>query len=229
MTDPSAHSEPSTRRACTTEAPDAWPYNDLLPSRAGLLVVLSGPSAVGKDAVLARLEADGFPLTRVVTATCRPIRPGEVPGRSYHFLTVDEFARWRADGKLLEWAEVYGVLYGTPIEDVRRALDAGLTVLLKIDVQGAAQIKQKAPDAVFIYLGPGSFGELVDRLARRKTETEVVFQRRIQQAREELCQIPAYDYLVINRQGELDCAVEQIKAIIIAERLKVHPRQIRLG
>ncbi|MGH2461051.1 MAG: guanylate kinase [Chloroflexota bacterium] len=229
MTDPSAPPNATTRRACTTELPEAWPYDELLPRRAGLLVVLSGPSAVGKDAVLARLEADGFPLTRVVTATCRPIRQGEVPGRSYHFLTADEFARWRANGKLLEWAEVYGVPYGTPIEDVRRALDAGETVLLKIDVQGAEQIKQKAPDAVFIYLGPGSFGELVDRLARRKTETEAVFQRRIQQAREELRQIPAYDYLVVNRQGELDCAVEQIKAIITAERLKTHPRQIRLG
>ncbi len=230
MADSSAASgPPSVIRNCTTELPDAWPYDELLPPRGGLLVVLSGPSAVGKDAVLARLEADGFPLTRVVTATCRARRPGEVPGKSYHFLTADEFGRWQAEGKLLEWAEVYGVLYGTPVEEVRRALAAGQTVLLKIDVQGAAQIKQKVPDAVFIYLGPGSFDELVERLARRKTETDAAFQRRVQQAREELRQIPAYDYLVINRQGQLDCAVEQVKAIITAERLKVRPRQIRLG
>ncbi len=228
MSDPSTSAEAPSANRCTTEVPGTWPYTELLLPRTGLLVVLSGPSAVGKDAVLARLEESGFPFTRIVTATCRPIRPGEVPGKSYYFLTPEEFARWRAEGKLLEWAEVYGVPYGTPIEDVRRALAAGQTVLLKIDVQGAAQIKQKAPDAVFIYLGPGSFEELVQRLARRGTETEEAFQRRIQQAREELCQLPMYDYLVINRQGELECAVEHVKSIITAERLRVHPRQVRL-
>lgn len=211
---------------CTTDVPSTWPYDELVTPRTGLLVVLSGPSGVGKDALLARLEASGFPLTRIVTATCRPIRPGEVPGRSYRFLSPEEFARWRSEGKFLEWAEVYGVPYGTPIEDVRRALAAGQTVVLKIDVQGAAQIKQKAPDAVFIFLGPGSFEELVQRLSRRGTETEEAFQRRVQQAREELAQLPLYDYLVINRQGELNCAVEQVKAIIIAERLRVHPRRV---
>lgn len=229
MTDPNRPLESPIKSACSTELPAAWPYDELVPSRTGLLVVLSGPSGVGKDAVLARLEAAGFPFTRVVTATCRPIRPGEIPGRSYHFLTPEEFARWRTEGKLLEWAEVYGVPYGTPVEDVRRALAAGDTVLLKIDVQGAAQIKQKAPEAVFIYLGPSSFDELVDRLALRATETEAAFQRRVQQAREELRQIPMYDYLVINRQGELACAVDQVEAIITAERLRVRPRQIRLG
>lgn len=229
MTDPSSPPDASTTSRCTTDVPATWPYTELLLPRTGLLVVLSGPSAVGKDAVLARLEECGFPFTRIVTATCRPIRPGEVPGKSYHFLTPEEFARWRTEGKLLEWAEVYGVPYGTPIDDVRRALADGKTVLLKIDVQGAAQVKQKAPDAVFIYLGPGSFEELVQRLVRRGTETEVAFQRRVQQAREELRQLPLYDYLVINRQGELECAVEQVKAIITAERLRVHPRQIRLG
>jgi guanylate kinase len=229
MTDPSKSPASPTTVTCTTEVPATWPYDELLLPRTGLLVVLSGPSGVGKDAVLARLEAMGVPFTRIITATCRPIRPGEIPGKSYHFLTPEEFARWRSEGKLLEWAEVYGVPYGTPVEDVRRALAAGETVLLKIDVQGAAQIKQKAPDAVFIYLGPGSFEELVHRLFRRGTETKEVFQRRVQQAREELRQLPMYDYLVINRQGELDCAVEQVKAIITAERLRVHPRQIRLG
>ncbi|HVC34531.1 MAG TPA: guanylate kinase [Chloroflexota bacterium] len=229
MSDPSRAAESAGRPACTTELPAAWPYDELLLPREGLLVVLSGPSGAGKDAVIARLEASGFPFTRVVTATCRPIRLGEVPGKSYHFLTPEEFARWRAEGKLLEWAEVYGVPYGTPIDDVRRALAAGETVLLKIDVQGAAQVKQKAPAAVFIYLGPGSFEELVHRLARRGTESEAVFQRRVQQAREELRQVPLYDYLVINRQGELGCAVDQVQAIITAERLRVHPRQIRLG
>lgn len=215
--------------ACPTDPPSTWPYNELLLPRTGLLVVLSGPSGAGKDAVLACLEQSGFPFTRIVTATCRPMRPGEVPGKSYHFLTAEEFARWRAEGKFLEWAEVYGVPYGTPIEEVRQALAAGKTVVLKIDVQGAAQVKRKAPEAVFIFLGPGSVEELVQRLARRRTETEEMFQRRVQQAREELRQVPTYDYLVINRQGLLGCAVEQVKAIITAERLRVYPRQIRLS
>lgn len=191
--------------------------------------MLSGPSGVGKDALIARLEADGCAFTRIVTATTRAIRPGEMPGQSYHFLSQEEFARWRSEGKLLEWAEVYGTPYGTPIEDVRRALEAGETVLLKIDVQGAAQVKQKAPDAVFIYLGPGSFDELVQRLTRRGTETREAFERRVQQAREELEQIPLYDYVVVNRQGKLQCAVDQVRAIITAERLRVHQRHVRLA
>lgn len=228
MPDPRNAPRASPPPRCPTTTPATWPYDELLLPRSGLLVVFSGPSAAGKDAVLARLEASGFPFKRIVTATCRPIRPGEVSGESYRFLTPEEFANWRAEGKLLEWAEVYGVPYGTPIEDVRQALAAGETVLLKIDVQGAAQIKQKAPDAVFIYLGPGSFEELVQRLSRRGTETETAFQRRVQQAREELQQVPNYDYLVINRQGELHCAVEQVASIITAERLRVHSRQIRL-
>jgi len=224
----SGDSFPVQDPACSTDVPATWPYSELLPPRSGLLVILSGPSGAGKDAVITRLEEEGFPFTRIVTATCRPIRPGEIPGKSYHFLTAEEFAQWRATGRFLEWAEVYGVPYGTPIEDVRRALAAGQTVLLKIDVQGAAQVKQKAPNAVFIYLGPASFDELVQRLRRRGTETEEAFQKRIQQAREELRQLPRYDYLVINRQGQLECAVAQVKAIITAERLRVHPREIHL-
>jgi guanylate kinase len=211
-----------------TAAPNAWPYDELLPAREGLLVVLSGPSAVGKDALIAALQADGFPFTKIVTATTRAIRPGEESGKDYHFLTHAEFARMIDDGLLLEWANVYGTPYGTPAADVRAALERGETVLLKIDVQGATQIKAKVPNAVFIYLGPGSFDELVERLRRRGTETDAAFQRRVDQAREELCQLPAYDYLVVNRQGELARAVNQVKAIITAERLRVRPRQIRI-
>jgi guanylate kinase len=210
------------------ERPQAWPYDELLGPRPGLLVVLSGPSGVGKDALIAALQHRGTPLTKVVTATTRPMRPGEVNGRDYHFLRPEEFARWRDEGKLLEWAEVYGPSYGTPVDEVRQALARGETVLLKIDVQGAAQVKQRAPSAVFIFLGPGSFDELVQRLAGRQTETPAAFQRRIEQAREELRQLPAYDYLVVNRTGALEHAVAQVEAILAAERLRVHPRPIPL-
>ncbi len=213
---------------CTTKVPSVWPYDELLPPRRGLLVVLSGPSAAGKDAVLAELANTGLEYTRVVTVTTREPRASEVPGVDYHFVTPGEFDALRDSGQLLEWAEVYGKSYGTPLSSVREALGRDETVILKIDVQGAAQIKREAPGCVLIFLGPGSFDELVKRLASRGTETEAAFQRRVQQAREELRQLTEYDYLVINRQGGLCCAVEQTRAIITAERLKIHPRDIQI-
>lgn len=213
---------------CSQAIPDAWPYSDLVPARSGLLVVLSGPSGVGKDALIGHLREQGFPFTRVVTATTRAPRPGEVNGRDYWFVSLDEFERWRDDGKLLEWANVYGTPYGTPVAEVRNALDRGEVVLLNIDVQGAAQIKSKVSEAVFIYLGPDSFEELQRRLGQRGTETEEAYQRRLDQARDELCQIPHYDYLVINRRGELACAAARVEAIICAERARIRPRQIQL-
>jgi guanylate kinase len=189
-----------------------------------LLVVLSGPSAAGKDAVLASLQSSGFPLTRIVTVTTRPPRPNEVPGVDYHFVSADEFSVLRDRGELLEWAEVYGYHYGTPRQAVDLALARGETVILKIDVQGAAQVRSRAPDAVYIFLGPGSFDELVERLRRRGTESPSTFQRRVQQARDELRQLPDYDYCVINRDGELACAVEHLRSVITAERLRIQPR-----
>jgi guanylate kinase len=228
MTEPDCGPDVAADLGSPADVPRVWPYNEVLPPRAGLLVVLSGPSAAGKDALLHELRQSGFPITKVVTVTTRAPRPGEVPGKDYHFVTREEFARLRDADKLLEWAEVYGTPYGTPADEVRQALDRRETVLLKIDVQGAAQVKQKIPDAVFIYLGPGSFEELVERLRRRATETDAEFQRRVDQAREELRQLPRFDYLVVNREGQLARAVKQVKAIIVAERLKVRPRQIRL-
>jgi guanylate kinase len=221
--DPSA---PSGLSASAGQYPDVWPYNSLLPARRGLLVVLSGPSGVGKDAVLASLRASGLAFTKIVTVTTRAPRPTEIPGRDYYFLTRDEFEHWRQGDRFLEWANVYGTPYGTPAAAVQEALARGETVLLKIDVQGAAQVKRKAPNAVFIYLGPGSFDELRHRLTRRGTETEAEYQRRVQQAHDELEQVPLYDYLVVNRQGDLAAAVDQVRAIIVAERVRVQPREI---
>lgn len=228
MIDPSHSIDVPSLSSCSTEIPDTWPYNEQHLARIGLLVVLSGPSGVGKDAVIAGLESDHFPFTRVVTATTRAIRPGEVEGQSYHFLTTEEFTRWRGNGMFLEWASYGQAYYGTPLESVEQALARGETVLLKIEVQGAAQVRQKVPDAVFIFLGPGSFEELAERLRRRGTESTDAYNRRIQQAREELAQLPNYDYLVINRHNGLGCAIEQVEAIITAERLRVHQRSIDL-
>ena len=208
--------------------PETWPYTECLPPRAGLLVVLAGPSAVGKDALIDTLRQRGFPVTKIVTAPTRAPRPGEVDGRDYWVLSRDEFARWIEDGKLLEWANVYGTPYGTPVAEVRRALARGEVVLLKIDVQGAAQVKAKVPEAIFIYLGPESVADLEQRLVRRGTETEEAYQTRLAEARAELQEIPRFDYLVINRNGQLDRAADQVEAIVTSECLRVHPRQIQL-
>jgi guanylate kinase len=193
-----------------------------------LLVVLSGPSAAGKDAVLDALRGTDVEFTRIVTIITRPPRPSETPGVDYHFVSIEEFKQLRDSGQMLEWADVYGKLYGTPLGATRDALERGETVVLKIDVQGAAQVRARAPDAVFIFIAAGSFDELVERLRARGTESVDAFQRRVEQAREELAQLPAYDYLVVNRRGELAVAVEQVRAIIMAERLRVHPRNVRL-
>ena len=220
---------PSPPHDCTTDIPSVWPYDEVLGGRSGLLVVISGPSASGKDAVIGALAQDGVSFKKIVTVTTRARRANEIAGKDYDFLTTDEFYRWRDAGMLLEWALVYGIPYGTPIAAVREALRLGETVLLKIDVQGASQIKAKAPNAVFIFLGPGSFEELQHRLARRGTESEEAYRRRIDDARAELLQIPQFDYLVINRQGELGCAVQQVKAIIEAEQLRIHRPAIELS
>lgn len=220
--------ESDSTKEIPLERPTGWPYNELVPPQRGLLVVLTGPSGVGKDALLDYLRDQKFPLTRVVTVTTRAPRDGEVHGRDYWFLSHAEFERWRDEGKLLEWANVYGTPYGTPVAGVRQALERGEVVLLKIDVQGAAQIKQKVPNAVFVYLGPESYDELRRRLGRRGTESERQYQVRLEQAHDELRQIPDFDYLVINRHGQLARAASQVEAIITAERLRVLPRLIQL-
>src|SRR5262249_45409927 len=145
LTDCTKSAQPSLLDTSPTTVPDVWPYNQDLAPREGLVVVLSGPSGVGKDTVIDAIEQSGFPIHKIVTATTRAIRIGEVHGRDYHFLSADEFHRWREQGKFLEWAEIYGRFYGTPKVEVQTALARGLVVLLKIDVQGAAQIRQSIP------------------------------------------------------------------------------------
>ncbi|HWQ11975.1 MAG TPA: guanylate kinase, partial [Roseiflexaceae bacterium] len=128
-----------------------------------LLVVLSGPSGVGKDSILMRMRDVGFPFHFVVTATSRPMRPGERPGYDYHFHTTQEFEALIAAGELLEWANVYGHYKGIPKSEIRNALASGRDVILRIDVQGAETIRRLAPEAVLIFVVPGSFEELRNR------------------------------------------------------------------
>ena len=198
-----------------------------IPSRKkSLLIVLSGPSGVGKDAVIDRMKELGWKLHYVVTATTRPKRPGEMDGLPYHFLTQAEFEGMRARGELLEWAEVYGHFYGVPRNQVREGLAKGLDVIVKVDVQGAASIKRLVPGAVLIFLAPPSMDELTTRLEKRETESESNLALRKEVAYREMESLPIFDYVVVNQRDQVDEAVAQIEAIITAEKCRVNPRVV---
>ncbi|HLW02082.1 MAG TPA: guanylate kinase [Ktedonobacterales bacterium] len=190
----------------------------------GLLFVLSAPSGTGKDTVIRRLREQGLPIRVAVTVTTRAPRPGEIDGVHYYFVSPDAYQRMLTNDELLEHAEVHGNWYGVPRRPVREWLAAGEDVLLKIDVQGAATVRQKVPQAIFIFLAPQSISELNRRLSARHSETETERARRLADASYELTQQTWYDYRVVNRQGHLDEAVEKVKAIITAEHCRVHPR-----
>ncbi len=193
-----------------------------------LLVVISGPSGVGKDSVVQRMKERGFPFHFVVTATDRPPRPNEVHGRDYYFYTTAEFERMIAQGELLEHACVYGQHKGIPRAHVRQALASGQDVVMRVDVQGADTVKALIPEAVTIFLTCESEEELVARLRERRTESEEALQRRLETARAEMGRISAFDYVVTNRHHSLDGAVDDVAAIIRAEHCRSIPRRIRL-
>ncbi len=197
-------------------------------SEPALLVILTGPSGVGKDVTLGRMHELGLPFHYVVTVTTRKIRPGEVDGQSYFFVEREEYDRMLADNELLEHAEVYGNGYGVPWSQVAGPLKQGMDVIMKPDVQGAGTMRKLEPDAVYIFLAPPSMQELAERLYARKTEDPQELARRLQLARVEMQAIVDFDYVVVNRKGELDKTVEDICAIIKAEKARVHPRRISL-
>ena len=193
-----------------------------------LLVVVSGPSAVGKDTVIRRMKELEYPFHFVVTATTRPPREGERHGVDYFFLSEEEFVALMRKGELLEHALVYGQYKGVLKEQVRCALASGQDVVMRLDVQGAATVRRIIPDAILIFLLAGSEDELLNRLRKRGTETVEDLQRRIATIREEMEHIPGFDYVVVNRDGQLDCAVEKIAAIIAAEKCRTKQRVICL-
>ncbi|MBI3954047.1 MAG: guanylate kinase [Chloroflexi bacterium] len=198
------------------------------PLASPLLVVLSGPSGVGKDAALKRMDEMGCPLTTVVTATTRPQRPGEVHARDYLFLSPQEFDRLLEQGEFLEHATVYGHRYGVPKQQVREALARGEDVLIKADVQGAATIRSLVPQAVLIFLAAPSLEELAVRLRQRKTESEDELGRRLRTAERELEQQPRFDYVVVNHNDRLDEAVSRIQAIVEEEKRRGGRPPVRL-
>ncbi len=193
-----------------------------------LLIVISGPSGVGKDTVIQRMKERQLPFHFVVTATTRPPRPNERHGIDYYFLSKDQFAEMIEKGELLEYAIVYNDFKGIPKDKVRQAFSSGQDVVMRIDVQGAATIHQLYPDALLIFLTTQDEDEMVNRLKERKTETPDGLNLRIATARQELKRIDDFDYVVVNRELQLDETVDAILAIIRAEHHRVHPRKVTL-
>ena len=193
-----------------------------------LLIVISGPSGVGKDSVLQRMIERGLPFHFVVTATTRPKRENEVHGKDYLFVSKDEFARMIEQNELIEYAIVYGDYKGIPKSQVREALASGKDVIMRIDVQGAERVHELAPDALLIFITCEGEDELERRLRERKTETDDSLSLRIATARKELQRIKAFDYVIVNQDFHLDDTVDKVRAIITAEHLKVDQRKVDL-
>lgn len=192
------------------------------------MIVISGPSGVGKDTVIAHMKRRELPMHFVVTATTRDPREGEQHGVDYFFLSKNEFAAMIEQARLLEYAIVYNDFKGIPKDGVRQALESGQDVVLRIDVQGAATIHRLFPDAVLIFLTTKNEKELERRLRERQTETPEDVDLRVATARQELQRIGEFDYVVINRDDELDETVDIILAIIRAEHHRVHHRKVSL-
>jgi guanylate kinase len=204
--------------------------SDLLGAPGAQLVIISGPSGVGKDTIIEALQArPRVPdYHYVVTCTTRHPRPGEVPDVSYQFLTARAFHALRDAGELLEANEVHGHWYGTPRRQVAQALAEGHDVILKIDVQGAKVVKQRVPDALLVFIVPPSLEALFQRLRSRATETADELEIRQRNAAIEIARQGDYDQVVVNETGEIDRTAAEIEAIITQEKRRNADRRIRI-
>jgi guanylate kinase len=203
---------------------NTFPKNDIPP----LLIVISGPSGVGKDTVIQHMKDRSLHFHFVVTATTRPARENEVHGKDYFFVSHDEFARMIEADELLEFAHVYNDYKGIPKFQVREALESNLDVIMRLDVQGAATIRKLYPQALLIFLTTEDEDALINRLKNRQTETHDEISMRIAMARREFNSLGDFDYVLVNRENQLDETVDIILAIITAEHHKVHPRRVSL-
>ncbi len=187
--------------------------------RRGLMLVLSSPSGAGKTTLSRKLLESDADLSLSISATTRPMRPGEVDGRDYRFVTAERFQDMVREGAFLEHARVFGHHYGTPRAEVVEALEQGRDVLFDIDWQGTQQVSEKAPqDLVRIFILPPSTQQLEQRLRQRAQDPEEVVQGRMAKAADEMSHWPEYDYIVVNR--DVDESLAQVQAILAAERLK---------
>jgi guanylate kinase len=187
--------------------------------RAGLLFVVSAPSGTGKTTVAEQLVHRVTDLSLSRSYTSRPARPGEADGVDYNFITRPRFEAMIAADAFLEWADVFGNLYGTGASDAARELDSGRDLVLVIDVQGARQVRRRCPDTVGVFVMPPSYEVLEQRLRGRSKDTEEAMQRRLKTARAEVAAFTEYDYVIVN--DELEACVERLKAIVGAERAKL--------
>jgi guanylate kinase len=191
--------------------------------RRGLLFVVSAPSGTGKTTVVERLVQVTPDLALSRSYTSRAVRPGETDGIDYNFITRTRFEGMVQANAFLEWADVFGNLYGTCAEDAERELAAGRDLVLVIDVQGARQVRSGCPDTVGVFVMPPSFDVLEQRLRGRSKDSEAAMQRRLQTARDEVAAFVEYDYVVVN--DELNACVDRLRAIVFAER--AHLRSMR--
>ena len=193
-----------------------------------LLIVISGPSGVGKDTVVQRMQERGMPFHFVVTANTRPKRDNEVDGKDYFFVSKEEFARMIEENELIEYAIVYSDYKGIPKQQVREALASRKDVVMRLDVQGAETVRKLAPEALLIFITTESEEELVRRLKARKTETSDELALRIATARKELKRVEAFDYVIVNHDYKLDETVDIVASIIKAEHHRVQHRKVDL-
>lgn len=193
-----------------------------------LLVVVSGPSGVGKSTIVAELARRHPQVVPIVTATTRPQREGEIHGVHYHFLARDEFVDLRERNGLLEWAEVHGEWYGTPVDQVRGILAAGRDAILTIDPQGARQVRGAVPDALLLFVKPPSMQDLTERLVGRGSESQESLERRRRDAEQWMADTADYDHVVVNETGHPEEAAELIWEIIQAEARREPPRRPRV-
>ncbi|XP_061347876.1 guanylate kinase 3, chloroplastic [Gastrolobium bilobum] len=212
-------------RALEASLGSSFSSDPLYPNPNPLIIVISGPSGVGKDAVISRLRESRSGLHFVVTATSRPMRPGEVDGKDYYFVTKDEFLGMVEREELLEYAVVYGDYKGVPKQQIREYMGKGYDIVLRVDIQGAQTLRKVlGKSAVFVFLVAESEMEMVERLVDRKTETAESLLVRIATAREEVKHVKNFDYVVVNAKGKLENAVELVESIIDAEKAKVRQR-----
>jgi guanylate kinase len=185
----------------------------------GLLFIVSAPSGAGKTTLVERVVDETLHLKMSRSYTSRPARQGEIDGVDYNFVTRPRFEAMVAAGEFLEWADVFGNLYGTSEADTRRMLGAGEDVVLVIDVQGARKLRRRGVEAISIFMMPPSYAALEQRLRGRSKDSEEAIQRRLEVAREEVASFDEYDFIVIN--DELPSAADRLRAIVLAERARL--------